>query len=86
MDSLLDDKRGEGIQDWEGCFTVDREKALEKLSGWQLPFKGAWIVKAVQAIVASGAKEPVTISQTWKETTINFVPGRVWTAAEVVAN
>lgn len=44
-----------GSLDSEGVFTLAQEKAVEKLSSFQLPRPEAWILKLLQAAVASGA-------------------------------
>lgn len=55
----------------EGEFSIDVDKALEKLAAYQLPFKYAWVLKLVQAAVASGAAE-LDIKQTSSETYFRF--------------
>lgn len=55
LDSFLDSvsQSGEFVQTSE--FTLDSLKAREKLSEWQLPDSGLWLVKLVQAAVRSQA-------------------------------
>lgn len=64
----------------EGEFLIDVDKALEKLAAYQLPFEYAWVLKIVQAAVASGA-ERLRINQTSTGTVFAF-PVR-WTAGEI---
>lgn len=56
-----------------GVFTLEAEKALEKISGFQFPYPLAWTVKLAQAAVALGSPELV-ISQLSTETRFEFRP------------
>ena len=55
LDRYLDSQFGEATLDSSGYFTVDRQKALEKLAQFQLPSEHHWALKVVQAAVAFGA-------------------------------
>lgn len=56
LESYIHRQATAGENESEGVFTMTPEKALEKLSRFQLPFRGAWILKVVQAAVSSGAE------------------------------
>lgn len=51
----------EGQQESSGEFTLERNKALKKLAGFQLPYKHAWAVKLVQSMVAGTDQGPIKI-------------------------
>ncbi|MFA5507094.1 MAG: hypothetical protein WC314_25300 [Vulcanimicrobiota bacterium] len=72
LESFLNELKASGQSQGQGHFTVAREKALEKLAEFQLPFQGAWIVKVVQAVVAFGVATPIAIGQTRRVTSIKF--------------
>ena len=67
LDQLLKDASTLGTLDSEGSFTIAGDAALGKLSSFQLPRPSAWILKIIQAAVASRA-ESLEIRQN-KETT-----------------
>ncbi len=75
----------QGQVDSAGSFVVAREQALQKLAQFQLPFAGAWAVKVLQALVASGTTERIFFYLRSKEVDVRFVPGRAWSPEEVVA-
>ncbi|MFA5507494.1 MAG: hypothetical protein WC423_18840 [Vulcanimicrobiota bacterium] len=72
----------EGTWQSEGRFTLDQDKAWEKLSSYQLPFPEAWILKLVQAAVLSACNE-LRVRQTGSETTFRFVGKEQWTETAV---
>jgi hypothetical protein len=82
--AYLGDQAGQGALDSEGEFTLAQQTALKKLAGFQLPSPGDWIVKCVQAIVASGSDHQISVRQTRRETQIAFTPGRSWTGEEIL--
>lgn len=49
------------VQETESTFTLAREKALQKIAEFQLPFSNAWVVKLVQCAVAGGSGSPIRI-------------------------
>lgn len=55
LDQLLKDASTLGQLDSEGTFTIAGDAALGKLASFQLPRPSAWILKIVQAAVASKA-------------------------------
>lgn len=57
-----------------GTFSIDREKALEKIAKFQLPHPDAWTIKLAQGAVLSGA-DALKISQTRTETVFTYKPG-----------
>ena len=72
----------EGELDSSGQFTLEWSKALEKLGRYQNDAAGFWVVKFLQAAVASGARS-LTIKQASRTTQLSFSP-RIH-AHEVVA-
>lgn len=72
----------EGTWESEGRFTLERDKAWEKLSSYQLPFPEAWILKLVQAAVLSAALE-LRVRQTGSDTTFQFMGQDRWTEESV---
>jgi hypothetical protein len=67
----------EGSWESEGRFTLDKDKAWDKLSAYQLPFEQAWVLKLVQAAVTSGIPE-LRVKQSGSETTFQFVGQTSW--------
>ena len=59
--------------DSTGEFTMQAEKALEKIAKYQLPYPDAWVVKLGQGVVLSGA-ESLRIHQTSTDSTFSFAP------------
>ena len=57
LDQYLDSQSWEAALDSSGHFTIDRQKALEKLAQFQLPGEHHWALKVVQAAVAFGSAE-----------------------------
>lgn len=55
MDSFLAELEAEGITDSHGIFTIDARLARRKMAAFQLPDPASYILKFVQAAVASGA-------------------------------
>lgn len=78
LENFINSQRHEGQILNEGVFTLAREKALEKLAGYQLPFEGAWAVKTIQAAVSGGVEGPIRVDQTSKETRFYFACEREW--------
>lgn len=82
IDEFLEQQAAAGEEMGEGTFTLALDKAIEKLSAFQLPYPGAWAVKMVQCAVASGAPGLQLLS-TDKQSLIRFTPSSGWSAAEV---
>jgi hypothetical protein len=59
-------------------FTLSSGKALEKLSGFQLPFRGAWAVKVIQALVAAPTQQSIHVTQGRRNTKFQFEVDGVW--------
>lgn len=68
LEEFLRDQRDDGVQVAEGQFTISREKALAKLSEFQLPFDGAWALKVIQFAVASGNTTAIRVTITRRQT------------------
>lgn len=68
-----------------GTFTLDRRKALEKLSAFQLPFFGCWVLKLIQAAVASGCCTTIRVNITPRPTRILFEGSFDWSGSEILA-
>lgn len=68
--------------DTEQSFSISKEKALEKLAAFQLPFKGAWALKIVQCAVAGGFTS-LKIDLSVKVTTFTFEGSSGFSLAEV---
>lgn len=83
LESFLNDLRSSGQTQGEGHFTVAREKALEKLAEFQLPFAGAWVVKAFQFFLAAGVDKPIAIQQTRRVTTLSCEAALAFTPEEL---
>ncbi len=82
LDDFLRAHIDEGSKDSSGRFTLSREKALEKLAAYQLQGGQSWVLKVIQAVVASGASELV-VRQTGTDTEFRFSMAEPWTLAEV---
>jgi hypothetical protein len=68
LDKFLNDHHQVGrVVSRESSFTMAREEALRKISGFQLPFRGAWAVKVIQSVVAEGAGVPIRVDLTSRE-------------------
>ena len=67
------DQMQEGELDSSGQFTLDWARALEKLGRYQNDAAGFWVVKFLQAAVASGARL-LDIRQTARNTALSFRP------------
>ena len=52
---LITDLRGQGVEDSLGRFTLDREKAREKMRQFQLAEPHFYVLELVQAAVCKGA-------------------------------
>lgn len=69
--------------DTDQSFSVSKEKALEKLASFQLPFEGAWALKIVQCAVAGGSFDSIKVELMSKETRFTFTGQPDFTLAEV---
>ena len=72
----------EGTWESEGRFTLDKDKAWDKLSTYQLPFEQAWVLKLVQAAVLA-ACESLQVRLTGSESSFRFVGQSRWTEESV---
>ncbi len=73
----LEEHLGDAVYDSSGRFSVDRARALRKLRKFLLPSPSFWVLKIVQAAVASGARQ-LHIQQTPSSTEFFFLPDRSW--------
>jgi hypothetical protein len=83
LEALLATKGAEGRYFDTASFTIDSVKALQKLSAYQLPHSGLWLVKLVQAAVAGGAPS-VEVKFGRKLVEVAFTPKTAWQADEVL--
>ena len=74
-------QESEGTVDSEGAFSMDREKAWQKLGEFQLPFAGAWVAKLVQALNASPQATELKITQSRMMTEFVFSDVPDWSRA-----
>lgn len=80
LEMFLNTHRADGkMMEQEGSFTLAREKALQKLAGFQLPFEGAWAVKVVQSACRINNQSRIQIQQTVRETRFGFDCPVNWT-------
>lgn len=61
--------------DSSGRFSLDEKRSLEKLAQYQTERPGLWLVKLLQAAVASGARE-FRVRQVRQATLVSFEPGQ----------
>lgn len=78
LEEFLQTQLQEAEKDSSGRFTLSREKALEKLSAFQLQGAHTWVLKVIQAVVASRAEELV-VRQTGTDTEFHFKLSLPWT-------
>lgn len=83
LDAFLNARRSEGRYFDTSSFTIDSVRAMQKLSLHQLPESGLWLVKIVQAAVASGA-DSVSITFGRKLARVAFRPTHGWQADELL--
>lgn len=83
LTNLLGAIEGEGVYLDSSGFSIDRLKAREKLSRYQLGANGLWLVKLVQSAVVSGAAK-LRISFGRRETKVAFVPEQAWEADSLI--
>mgnify|MGYP003585066704 FL=1 len=84
LEDLLRAEAGEGMMESSGSFTISGKKALEKLAAFRLPRETAWVLKIVQAAVASGCSQ-LDIRQTRSATEFHFHGETGWSLAQVEA-
>lgn len=78
LESFLQNQRSHGQPEGEGRFTLSRDEAVQKLAEYQLPFEGAWIVKVMQSLVASGLRSPIAVEQTRRVTVVRCAGYLPW--------
>ena len=83
LDAFLEDQADDGASLGQAEFSIDRTGALRKLAEHSLPFAGAWLLKVVQAAVASGNQRGITVTADREKTVVRFGTARAWTNAEV---
>lgn len=74
----LKEASAEGEMTGEGSFTLARRKALDKLAAHTLPFESDWILKVIQAAVASGVRSSIKVKIERHETVISFAAESCW--------
>lgn len=84
VESFLDQQTSEGREAGQGAFTLERGKALEKLSQFQLQGSGEWTLKILQALVVAQCPE-VSIKLTAHDVQFRFQVPQTWTAGRVEA-
>lgn len=78
----LQSEQAAGTLESEGQFTIVQSKAWEKLGAFQLPFPEAWVLKLVQAALATDDTQ-LAIVQTREETRFDYLQAPDWTSAEL---
>lgn len=81
---FLEHASGHGSKDSEGVFTIARGKAIAKLAAFQFHNPRTWILKIVQAAVASGSSG-LQIKQGSKSTRFQFSPALAFCPEELEA-
>lgn len=82
MEEYLQAELGEGTRESSGAFTLARAQALEKLAGFQMPGPHTWVLKVVQASVASGCSA-LTVRQNSTESIFVFCDAPGWSVDQV---
>lgn len=75
----LHQQQSEGQIDSEGSFSIDKQKAWEKLGAFQLPFATAWVLKLVQALNSCAQAQGMKVTQNRVETVFHFMGVQDWT-------
>lgn len=81
LDAYLRAQLDEAQTDSSGSFTLAEHEAIRKLAGFALERDTAWILKVVQAAVASGS-QALRIRLTSEGADFKFLPTRRWTNAD----
>ncbi|MGE0493096.1 MAG: hypothetical protein AB7S38_28050 [Vulcanimicrobiota bacterium] len=84
LEQFLESQQEVGQTESHGAFTIARDEALRKLASFRLPFERAWVLKIVQAAVASGAPS-LDIKQTSTDTEFHFAAPKSWTLERLEA-
>lgn len=72
LEQFLHQAGSAGAQVSQGGFSIARDKRLEKLAEFQLPFKAAWAVKVVQSAIHGGEGQPVVICSSRMDARFSF--------------
>ena len=83
LELFLQGQQSDGVADSSGEFTLARDKALQKLSEFQLPFKGAWAVKVFQSLIRVGLDKPLEVKLTSKVSTFTCQLPKSMTAESI---
>lgn len=67
----------------EGQFTLSGHRSLAKLGEFALPFEAAWVLKVLQAIVASGVQSAVEVKLKRDASQVWFDPDSSWTISRL---
>ena len=78
LEQYLNDAAQKGSSQGEGEFSLSKRAALSKLSKFQLPFKGGWAAKLVQAGVAEESCTEIRVSQRQRVTQFHFEGLKGW--------
>ncbi len=85
LEKYLRGQTVEGHKESEGAFSISKEKALAKLSEFQLPFGGAWTLKVVQAAVATGICRGIKVTLGRNHQSFTLAGVTKWTIDSVEA-
>ena len=83
LEKYLRKQSAEGNKQGKGRFTLAKNKALAKLSNYQLPFEGAWAVKLVQSGVLNPKVRSLHFAATKEETKFWTTGNQDWTLDQI---
>lgn len=83
LHSYLSQARSEGEQDSQGVFSLSKEQVLEKMASFSFPFRGAWLVRLVQSLVATGNRDGIEVQLLKEKAVVRGGLGARWTLDEV---
>lgn len=73
LESFLQSQKADGRLEEAGHFTLHKEKALQKIAQYNLPYPDAWALRVAQASVLSGA-DRLKVELLSTETHFSFTP------------
>ncbi len=82
LHSWLQAQEAAGTLESQGKFTLEQSKAWEKLGAYQLPFQDAWVLKLVQAAMAS-PRARLAVTLTRVESQFTFWSPPDWSPVEL---